>query len=218
MSGSCMNIVVKLSGSDRAVANELTGSGQQVLQGTNWQVQGYNGSNAAQPDQPWGSTVTFQRNAGVSWVLGLRHGVAMHPRGRHLREGMTLLPTWESRTEREQQPNYQRQRTLQQREEQLAASTLVTNGESRFQKVAEDWWSKRQHIRYNQRGKETTSCCQCKHYYYKYNHGDEAEKDGRREIEDADDKKCIVLPVQNASQRSSTTLLRTQGEMRTMVK
>ena len=48
--------------------------------------------------QPWGSTLTFQPRAGVSWVQGLRHGVTMHPRGRHLREGMTLLPTWESHT------------------------------------------------------------------------------------------------------------------------
>ena len=73
-----------------------TGSGQQVLHGNNWQVQGTNGSNAAQPSQPWGSTLTFQLHAGVSWVHGLRHGVARHPRGRHLREGMTLLPTCES--------------------------------------------------------------------------------------------------------------------------
>ena len=48
--------------------------------------------------QPWGSNLTFQPKAGVSWVQGLRHGVAMHPRGRHLREGMTLLPTWENHT------------------------------------------------------------------------------------------------------------------------
>ena len=74
----------------------LTGSGRQVLQGNNWQVQGSNGSNAAQPDQPWGSTLTFQLYAGVSWVQGLRHGVAMHPKGGHLREGMTLPSTWES--------------------------------------------------------------------------------------------------------------------------
>ena len=58
--------------------------------------------------QPWGSTLTFRHNAGVSWVHGLRHGVAMHPRGRHLREGMTLLFTWESHTtESEQQPTQQ---------------------------------------------------------------------------------------------------------------
>ena len=73
-----------------------TGSGHQVLQGTNWRVQGSNGPNAAQPDQPWGSTLTFQLYAGVSWVHGLRHGVAMHPRGRHLRGDRTLLFTWES--------------------------------------------------------------------------------------------------------------------------
>ena len=82
-----------------------TGSGQQVLHGYKWQVQGYNGSNAAQLSHPWGSTLTFRRNAGVSWVLGLRHGVTMHPRGRHLRGGRTLLLTWRSHTlEREQQP------------------------------------------------------------------------------------------------------------------
>ena len=75
----------------------LAGSGRQVLRGFNWPVQGYNGSNAAQLSQPWGSTLTFQRHAGVSCVQGLRHGVAMHPRGRHLREDMTLASTWESR-------------------------------------------------------------------------------------------------------------------------
>ena len=36
----------------RCDGNDLTGSGQQVLQGTNWQVQGYNGLTAAQPSQP----------------------------------------------------------------------------------------------------------------------------------------------------------------------
>ena len=58
-----------------------TGPGRQVLQGTNWQVQGSNGSNAAQPDQPWGSTLTFQHKVGVSWAQGSRHGVTMHPMG-----------------------------------------------------------------------------------------------------------------------------------------
>ena len=65
---------------------------QQVLQGYNWPVQGYNGSNAAQLSQPWGSNLTFQHDAGVSCGIGLRHGVTMHPRGRHSREGMILLP------------------------------------------------------------------------------------------------------------------------------
>ena len=78
------------------ILERLTGSGRQVLQGNNWQVQGSNGLTAAQPDQPWGSTLTFQLHAGVSWAHGLRHGVAMHPRGRHLREGMALPFTWES--------------------------------------------------------------------------------------------------------------------------
>ena len=59
-------------------ARRPTGSGQQVLQGYKWQVQGSNGLNAAQLSHPWGSTLIFQRNAGVSWVFGLRHGVAMH--------------------------------------------------------------------------------------------------------------------------------------------
>ena len=60
--------------------------------------------------QPWGSTLTFQHRAGVSWVHGLRHGVAMHPRGRHLREGMILLFTWESHNQaREKQPTTQQQ-------------------------------------------------------------------------------------------------------------
>ena len=64
-----------------SMLERLTGSGRQVLHGNNCQVQGSNGLNAAQPDQPWGSTLTFQPRAGVSWVQGLRHGVAMHPRG-----------------------------------------------------------------------------------------------------------------------------------------
>ena len=59
----------------------LTGSGRQVLQGTNWRALGYNGGHSAQPDQPWGSTLIFQPSAGVSWVHGLRHGAAMHRRG-----------------------------------------------------------------------------------------------------------------------------------------
>ena len=69
----------------------LTGSGQQVLWGYTWQVQGTNGLNPAQPSHPQGSTLTFQRKVGVSWAHGLRHGVTMHPRGRHLREGRILL-------------------------------------------------------------------------------------------------------------------------------
>ena len=77
---------------------------RQVLQGTNWQVQGTNGVNSAQPDQPWGSTLTFQPRAGVSCGTGLRHGVTMHPRGRHSREGMILPPHGMThQTAREQQ-------------------------------------------------------------------------------------------------------------------
>ena len=84
---------------------QLTGSRRQVLHGTNWQVQGSNGSNAAQLDQPWGSTLTFQHNVGMSCGTGLRHGVTMHPRGPHLREGMILLPHGTThRMARKQQP------------------------------------------------------------------------------------------------------------------
>ena len=43
--------------------------------------------------QPWGSILIFQHKIAVSWAFGLRHGVAMHPRGRHLREGIILLCT-----------------------------------------------------------------------------------------------------------------------------
>ena len=71
--------------------HDQTCSRQQVLQGYTWQGQGSNGLNAAQPDHPWGSTRTFRPKAGVSWALGLRHGVTMHPRGRHLREDRILL-------------------------------------------------------------------------------------------------------------------------------
>ena len=79
-----------------------------MLQGTNWQVQGSNGLNAAQLDQPWGSTLTFQPRVGVSWVHGLRHGVTMHPRGRHLREGRVPWSHGTSHTQaREQQPPHQ---------------------------------------------------------------------------------------------------------------
>ena len=78
------------------VLERLTGSRRQVFQGINWQVQGSTGSNAAQPSQPWGSILTFQPSVVVSWVPGLRHGVTMHPRGRHSREGMILPSPWRS--------------------------------------------------------------------------------------------------------------------------
>ena len=39
---------------------------QQVLHGTNWQVQGSNGLNAAQFDQPWGSILMFPHKVYVS--------------------------------------------------------------------------------------------------------------------------------------------------------
>ena len=84
---------------------------QQVLWGYTWQVQGSNGLNSAQPSHPRGSTLTFQHIVGVSWARGLRHGVTMHPRGRHLREDRTLLPHGKDSTlEREQQPPHQQQR------------------------------------------------------------------------------------------------------------
>ena len=85
-----------------------TDAWQQVLWGFKQRVQGSNGWNAAQPSCPQGSTLTFQPKAGVSCGIGLRHGVTMHPGGRHLREGMILLPhgTYKA-TAREQQPTTQ---------------------------------------------------------------------------------------------------------------
>ena len=87
------------------VNNGLTCSGQRVLWGYNWQARGSNGLNSAPPSQPQGSTLTFQHNAGVPCGTGLRHGVTMHPRGRHSREGMIPL-SHGTYTElaREQQP------------------------------------------------------------------------------------------------------------------
>ena len=68
---------------------------------------GYNGFNAAQLGRPQGSTLTFQHKVGVSWVHGLRHGVTMHPRGRHLREGMIPWSHGKRHTQAcEQQPNH----------------------------------------------------------------------------------------------------------------
>ena len=87
---------------------QATSSRQQVLWGYTRQVQGCNGSNAAQPGRPQGSALTFQHNVGVSCGTGLRHGVTMHQRGRQLREGMILLPHGtHKRTEREQQQQLQ---------------------------------------------------------------------------------------------------------------
>ena len=71
---------------------DTTNVWQQVLWGYTQRVQGSTGSNAAQFSCPQSPTLTFRHNAGVSWVNGLRHGVTMHPRGRHLSKGMTLLP------------------------------------------------------------------------------------------------------------------------------
>ena len=88
--------------------NSLTCSWQPVLWGFKQRVQGFNGLNAAHLSCPQGSTLTFQHKAGVPCGIGLRHGVTMHPRGRHLREGMILLPhgTYNV-TAREQQPTTQ---------------------------------------------------------------------------------------------------------------
>ena len=86
----------------------LTDSGPWVLWGYTRQVQGFTGLNAAQLSRPQGSTLTFKPRIGVSWVHGLRHGVAMHPRGRHLRECMSPWSHGKSHTQaRKQQPPHQ---------------------------------------------------------------------------------------------------------------
>ena len=86
---------VKVYDNGRTDVYDLSGLNQQVLWRSKWQLQGPNGSNSAQLDHLQGSTRTFQpiakQEIGVSWAHGLRHGVTMHPRGRHLREGMILL-------------------------------------------------------------------------------------------------------------------------------
>ena len=85
---------------------------RQVLQGYTRQAQGSNGGHSAQLGRPWVSTLTFQcvpkRVIGVPCGIGLRHGVTMHPRGNHSREGMILPPhgiTYQ--TAREQQRTIQ---------------------------------------------------------------------------------------------------------------
>ena len=81
---------------------------QRVLWGSKQREQGFNGSNAAQLDCPQGTTLTFQLNAGVPCVTGLRHGVTMHPRERHLRGVRIPLPHGlTNSTAREQQPTTQ---------------------------------------------------------------------------------------------------------------
>ena len=83
---------------------------QQVLRGARQRVQGSNGLNAAQLSCPQGATLTFQLNVGVSCGTGSRHGVTTHPRGRHLRGVMTLLPRGMTQmTAREQQPSQRQQ-------------------------------------------------------------------------------------------------------------
>ena len=65
---------------------------QRVLWGSEQRVQGSNGLNAAQLSCLQATTLTFQLKVGVPCVIGLRHGVTMHPRGRHLRGVRTPLP------------------------------------------------------------------------------------------------------------------------------
>ena len=78
--------------------------------GSNWPVTGYNGGAGAQLSQPRGSTLIFLFNVGVSCAIGSRHAVTMHPRGRHSREGMIVLPQGaDAPTVREQQPQPQLQ-------------------------------------------------------------------------------------------------------------
>ena len=71
-----------------------TSSVQQVLRGYKWLLKGSNGRATAQPDHPRGSTRTFQfspASQAADAARVLSRGVTMHPRGRHLREGMILL-------------------------------------------------------------------------------------------------------------------------------
>ena len=131
-------------------SRRLTASAQQVLQGYTWRVQGSNGLNASQFSNIWGRTLSFQRNVGVSWVFGLRHGVAMHPRGRHLRESMTLLSSWESHTTaREQQPPPQSQHD---------------NRQARSHKVSKDFGVETaiQNWKGIQQDQTTRQLCKCK--------------------------------------------------------
>ena len=79
-------------GDAKWTTEEPTCSGQRVLQGSTWQVQGTNGSNAAQPDHPWGSTLTFQRKVGASRVQ--RRGVTMHPMGATFEGRHDLVAAW----------------------------------------------------------------------------------------------------------------------------
>ena len=92
----------------------------QVLWGSKWR--GY-------LDHPWGTTLTFQRKAGMSYGTCMRHGVAMHPRGRHLREVMTLMPhglTTLTACEQQMKPLLHNQQLLQQ--ERKGAVTIATIG------------------------------------------------------------------------------------------
>ena len=92
---------------------ESTNVWQRVLWGSKQRVQGSNGWNAAQLSCPRGTTLTFQLNAGVSCGTGRRHGATTHPRGRHLRGVMTLLPRGMTQvTAREQQPPQQQPQPL----------------------------------------------------------------------------------------------------------
>ena len=82
-----------------AQRERVTGLGQVVLQGYSRQVQGSNGSNAAQPDRPWGSTQTVPTGHNrVKYPCLVGRVTGTEPRGRaHMptvvsREGMTRLP------------------------------------------------------------------------------------------------------------------------------
>ena len=108
----------------------------QVLWGSKPRIQGSNGSNAAQLNCPQGATLTFQRKAGVSCGTGLKHGVTMHPRGRHLREAITLMPHGMTQwTACEQQP----QSTLHNQQplllQPLGPMTLLRNWNRRHLKT-----------------------------------------------------------------------------------
>ena len=124
--GSFMNRQITNDHVDTNRRRRLTSPWQRVFWGYTWQVQGHTGSNSAQPSHPRGSTLTFQLTAGVSWALGLRHGVTMHPRGRHLRGDRIPLPHGkDSALEREQQPPHQLWHDSWRRKESIWARHIV---------------------------------------------------------------------------------------------
>ena len=83
----------------RTAATTTTYTRQRVLWGSKWR---------ARLDHPRGSTLTFQHNTSVSCGTCLKHGETMHPRGRHLKEGMIPLSRGTyTELAREQQPPQQ---------------------------------------------------------------------------------------------------------------